>query len=75
MKRGPSAQLSLFDAPAPGPAAVASPSIAGAGYRAALVEQIARDRQTLRLGPDYWHPDRAFYVDRIASLVEAVKGL
>lgn len=64
------AQPGLFDDPASFPLPAASASRLDpppAAERFSLVDQIARDEQTLRLGSDWWIPSREFFEERIAS--------
>lgn len=49
----------------------AAPAVQPAS-RDALLEQILRDEQTLRLGPNWWVPSRDFFVERVASYHEAL---
>lgn len=42
------------------------PGSSSAAFRA-LTAQVARDEQTLRLGPDWWVPSREFFEERVAS--------
>lgn len=42
------------------------PGSSSAAFQA-LTAQVARDEQTLRLGPDWWVPSREFFEERVAS--------
>lgn len=78
-KRIESIQPGLFDAQEPSeagpveslaqPEKIVPESSSSVSQRvlASLTEQIARDEQTLRLGPNWWIPSREFFVERVAS--------
>lgn len=66
MKINDQRQMSLFDQPEP---------VAKVSLRDCYVEQIRRDMRTLQEGPDYWHPSKEFFEERINNFREAVLEL